>query len=307
MKILITGGSGFIGCNLVEYLIEKTDWNLKIIDNESNSSFSDLKNIKNYDENRIQLINGDIRIKENIINAIDGCEMIVNLAAQTSVIDSINNPLEDADTNIMAVIQMLQIASDRGIKKFVHASSAAVLGEQEMPMHERKIPAPLCPYGASKLAGEAYCSVFGETSNMKTVALRFSNVYGEYSKGKGSVIPLFIKKAKNKEKLTVFGDGEQTRDFVFAKDICQGIYKALITDLENNFELIQLGTGKETYLNQFLDELKKYFEIEVEYVAPRPGEIIKNVTDISKAKKLLNYEPEVEFSEGLKITVESFK
>jgi UDP-glucose 4-epimerase len=309
-KILITGGCGFIGANLTEFLLEKTDWKINILDNLSNSSIEDLKKIKNYSEKRIEFTKGDIKNQKDIEKTMKDCKFVINLAAQTSVINSIKEPIKDAEENIIAVIKLLQQAKKEKAEKFIHASSAAAIGEQEIPINEKKIPEPLCPYGASKLSGEAYCSSFANSDGINTIALRFSNVYGPISEEKGSVIPKFIKKIKKEETITVYGDGEQTRDFVYVKDICNGIYLSLIKKLPKKFELIQLGTGKETSINKLIEILKKKIKnkkINIKYSPARSGEIIRNYTDIKKAKDLLNYTPEFDIEKGIEETISSFE
>ncbi|MBW3002140.1 GDP-mannose 4,6-dehydratase [Candidatus Woesearchaeota archaeon] len=310
-KVLITGGCGFIGSNLVEFLLQNTDWQINILDNLSDSTLEDVQNLEGFTE-RITFFNGDIRNKEDVLKAVDGCDYVVNLAAQVGVIPSVENPLLDADININGLITVLTACVEKKIKKAIHASSAAPLGDQEMPMHEKKVPQPLSPYGASKLAGEAYCSAFAASYGINTVALRFSNVYGPKSYQKGSVIPLFIRQILNGETCTIFGDGKQTRDLLYVTDVCNGIYLALTTDLKNKFELIQLATGKETSMNELFAVMKQEFEkhgksvADAKYASARPGEIIRNYADITKAKTLLNYVPQVDLKQGIANTISWF-
>ncbi|MBD3355151.1 NAD-dependent epimerase/dehydratase family protein [Candidatus Woesearchaeota archaeon] len=310
-KILITGGCGFIGSNLVEFLIQKTDWQINILDNLSNGDIKDLENINEFD-NRCNFFEGDIRKKEDIIEAIDNCDFVVNLAAQAGVISSIEDPQLDAEINIKGLINVLQSGAEGGIKRIIQASSAAPLGEQKMPLNEKKVPKPLSPYGASKLAGEGYCSAFSSSYDLNVVALRFSNVYGPRSYEKGSVIPKFIKETLDNDQVTIYGDGNQTRDFIYVKDICNAIYLALTENLENKFELLQIATGKETSVNELFKILKKSLEeqkINVKnpkYVKARKGEILRNYADISKAKSLLNYGPKVDLTEGIDKTIKWF-
>lgn len=310
-KVLITGGCGFIGSNLVEFLLNKTDWQINILDNLSAGKLEDIEKFDNFKE-RCTFFNGDIRNKEDVLKALDGCDFVVNLAAQVGVIPSVENPLLDADININGVITVLMACVEKKVKKAIHASSAAPLGDQEMPMHEKKVPQPLSPYGASKLAGEAYCSAFAASYGINTVALRFSNVYGPKSYQKGSVISLFIRQILNGEACTIFGDGEQTRDLLYVTDVCNGIYLALTTDLKNKFELIQLATGKETSMNELFSVMKQEFEKhgktvnDAKYAPARPGEIIRNYADITKARNLLKYTPQVDIKEGLANTISWF-
>ncbi|MBW2985807.1 GDP-mannose 4,6-dehydratase [Candidatus Woesearchaeota archaeon] len=310
-KVLITGGCGFIGSNLVEFILQKTDWQINVLDNLTGGKLEDIEQIAGFKE-RSTFFKGDIRNKEDVSKAVAGCDYVVNLAAQVGVMPSVEDPLFDADVNIIGTITVLNACVKNKIKKFVQASSAAPLGDQEMPMHEKKVPQPLSPYGASKLADEAYCSAFAASYGLNTVALRFSNAYGIKSYQKGSVIPLFIRQILNGETCTIFGDGEQTRDFIYVTDICNGIYLALTTELKNKFELIQLATGKETSMNELFKVLKQEFEKhgktvqDAKYVPARPGEIIRNYADITKLRTLLNYEPKVDLKEGISKTVSWF-
>lgn len=311
MKVLITGGCGFIGSNLVEFILEKTNWNMVVLDNLTHGKIEDIENLSGWQE-RGEFVKGDIRNKEDVLKAIQGCDYVVNLAAQTGVIESVEDPLDDADHNVNGLITVLLAARDSKVKKLVQASSAAPLGEQEVPIDETKVPKPLSPYGASKLAGEGLCSAFSGSFGLNTVVLRFSNVYGPKSYAKGSVIPKFIKQILNGEQVTVYGDGEQTRDFIYVKDICNAIYLSLITDLENKFELFQIATNTETSVNKMFAVLKQELgkhSISVanpNYEPARPGEIIRNYCAIDKAKKIIKYTPLTEFEEGVRNTVEWF-
>jgi len=305
MRVLITGGCGFIGTNLVEFLLEKSDFDIRVLDNLSEGKLEDLKSVKGYDDKRIGFVKKDIRDKDARDDLKD-CGMVVNLAAQTGVVPSVDDPLTDHDINVGGVLNMLEAAKEFGVMRFVQASSAAPLGEQEMPLDETKVPMPMSPYGASKLACEGYCSAFSASYDFCTVVLRFSNVYGPRSYAKGSVVPKFIRRIKQGKQLTVFGDGKQTRDFVFVRDICNAIYLALLSELKG-YNLIQIGTGVETSINELIELLKKEMhKLEVVHAEARKGEIYRNYTDISKASRILGYKPEINLREGLKLTIQSF-
>ncbi len=310
MKVLITGGCGFIGSNLTEFLLNQTDWEINILDDLSNGSLENIQSLENY-KGRVQFFKGSILNDKDIALAINECDYVINLAAQTSVLNSIKNPLEDLRHNVFGLLQLLLKSKDSGVKKLIQASSGAALGDQAMPIHELKIPQPISPYGASKLAGEGYCSVFSETYDLKCVVLRFSNVYGPRSQYKSSVIAKFIKKFLNHELLEIYGDGNQTRDFIHVRDICRGIYESLVQDT-GKYNLFQLGSGKETILNDMLHILveiarKNDIEIpEIKNVDPKPGEILRNYADISKASKKLGFSCEIDLKQGLKETLKWF-
>ncbi len=212
--------------------------------------------------------------------------------------------------DITGTLNLLFAAVEHHIQTFVFASSAAPLGEQEPPVHENKIPKPMAPYGASKLAGEAYCSAFYSSYGLNTVVLRFSNIYGPNSFHKGSVVAHFIKKILKNEPLTIYGDGEQTRDFLYVEDIVGIIDKILTSpDPKIDGEIFQLGTGVETSVNQLVDCLKEVTGVpmDVIYLPEQKGEIKRNFASIEKIKKRLGYEPEFHLKKGLEQTWEWFK
>ncbi|MBS3817516.1 MAG: SDR family NAD(P)-dependent oxidoreductase [Candidatus Thermoplasmatota archaeon] len=310
--VLVTGGCGFIGTNLIEYLLEKTDLNINVLDNLSEGKLEYLEEIDNYSEDRIIFFEGDIRDEEDAERAIDGCDYVINLAAQTSVMDSIDDPERDAEINIMGTINLLEAGVREDVERFILASSAAPLGEQEMPIDEDKVPEPLAPYGASKLACEGYCSAYAGSFGLETVALRFSNVYGPKSWHKGSVVAKFIKQILKGETPVIYGDGGQTRDFIHTRDISQGLHLACVEDLNEDFELFQIATGEETSINELYSILERSLEEkgidvpEPEYGDEREGEIYRNYADISKAEEKLNYSPAVPLEEGIEETIDWF-
>ncbi|MEF8832801.1 MAG: NAD-dependent epimerase/dehydratase family protein, partial [Candidatus Thermoplasmatota archaeon] len=243
-RLLVTGGCGFVGTNLIEFILDRSDWDITVLDNLSQGKLEYLKAVDGHSEERVDFYKGDVRDLDDVKEAMENCDFVIHLAAQTSVIDSIEKPKEDADINIMGTINLLEEAVEKGIERFIVASSAAPLGEQEMPIHEEKVPQPLAPYGASKLACEGYCSAFSGSHSLTTVALRFSNVYGPKSWHKGSVVAKFIKQILEGETPIIYGDGGQTRDFIHTKDIAQALYLSCIEELEDDFELFQIATGE---------------------------------------------------------------
>jgi len=314
---LITGGCGFIGVNLVRSL-QKTGAFVRVMDDLSGGSRQDLASVTEYAEagsrgpaaGKVELMEGDVRRLEDCRQAAKNMDVVVHLAAQTGVIPSLEDPFFDCEQNVTGVLNMLTAAREAGIKKFVFASSAAPLGEQEPPVHEEKVPKPLAPYGASKLAGEAYCSAFHGSFDMDTVVLRFSNVYGPYSFKKGSVVAKFFRRALAGKPLIIYGDGEQTRDFIHAEDLCRAILSAAEKDVGG--EVFQIATGRETSVNELSAKIKQLvesardIEVPIVYEPPRAGEIKNNYADIGKARRMLDYGPKITLEDGLQETGDWF-
>jgi UDP-glucose 4-epimerase len=299
MKILITGGCGFIGLNLIAFLKKNTRHHIMVLDN---LSLGKREYLAGFDVNFVE---GDIRDADIVKKMMKETNAVVHLAADTRVISSIENPAFNFDVNVNGTYNLLAMAKDHDVERFVFASTGgAIVGDAIPPVHEGMVPKPLSPYGASKLCGEAYCSAFAGSYGMKTVSLRFSNVYGPRSFHKGSVVAQFMKRILKKEPLKVYGDGEQTRDFVYVEDLCDAIESALRIDQGGN--AYQLGTGVEISVNQLIEFMRnsigEEYRISVEYVAARQGEVKKNYCDISLSRKVLNYKPETVLSEGLKKT-----
>ncbi len=308
MKYLITGGCGFIGVNLVSYLLRKDpSLKIRILDNLSTGKAENLKEAGILD--KVDLIVGDICDYDTCIRACKGVDSVIHLAAQSGVIPSIEDPFTDCKINVIGTLNLLKASLENGVEKFIFASSNAPIGESNPPVNENKIPRPASPYGASKLSCEAYCSAFYHSYGLKTLIFRFSNVYGPYSLHKSSVVAKFIKDAMLKKELTIYGDGNQTRDFIYVDDICQAIWLALGCEKEIWGKPIHLGTGKETRIIDLANFVKSLFNdnIRISFAPERKGEIKKNFSDISKAKEILGFSPSVELKDGVRRVYEWFK
>jgi len=294
--VLVTGGCGFIGTNLVRYLAER-GCQLKVLDNLSTGIRENLA-----PSLRGTLITGDIRDRDVVAQAVQGVEAVVHLAARTSVVESLENPGEVWDINVGGTLNMLEACRQNGVSRFVLASSNAVVGEQPPPINEQQLPQPLSPYGASKMAGEALCSSYYHSFGLNTFPLRFANCYGPYSEHKTSIIPKLIKWADAGNPITVYGDGSQTRDFIHAGDIAQAIYLALTVDMDSYGHVFQIATGIETSINQLVALIQEVAgrKLQVIYEAERKGEIKRNYSDITKARRMLGFNPEITLGEGLK-------
>jgi len=237
---------------------------------------------------------------------------MIHLAANTGVMPSIENPMYDMEVNVKGIVNCLEACRHTGIKKFIFASSGAALGDQTPPLHERMLPKPLSPYGASKMAGENYCSAYYGTYGIDTIAFRFSNVYGPYSFHKNSLVSKFIKMLINNEKeFTIYGDGNQTRDFIYVDDLVKVLYDACQSDIGG--EVFQLATGKESYILDIVNFMnylgEQYFEksIKIIYDEPRRGEVYKNYADISKVREMLEFKPTFGVEGGLIKTFQWFE
>lgn len=302
-SVLITGGCGFIGVNLGKALVAANQ-RVAAYDNLTEGSLDDARDA-GYEE----VIVGDLLDADALSSAMEGVDAVVHLAAQTSVIESIAAPVDFVRANVEGTASVLEAARHAGVRRVVFASSNAPLGDAEPPTHEGIVPRPASPYGASKLAGEALCSAFAGSYGMSTTALRFSNVYGPFSYHKGSVIAKFFRSIYANEPLVVYGDGQQTRDFVYVKDLCEGIVAALDAPF-SGYELVHLGTGTESTIQALVTELLQLFpdrDIEVRHEPARAGEIVRNYSDISKARRLLGYAPKTSLQDGLRATMAWFE
>lgn len=316
---LITGGCGFIGVNLIQYFLKKHPHiKIRVLDNLTVGSRENLAEVCNYVEGHttnalnhnfspssVELVVGDIRDKEACLQACKGIDTVIHLAAHTNVVTSVEDPCRDFEINVVGTLNLLDACIKSKVSRFIFASSNATLGDQTPPSNEEKLPKPLSPYGASKLACEAYCSSFYHSYGLKTVALRFSNVYGSHCLHKNSVIARFIKDAILRKTLTIYGDGSQTRDFIHVEDLCEVILKIILNEnAATSFEgdVFQIGTGKEMSIRDLADHIKGLFNdgIKTVFEPERKGEIKRNYSDISKARRLLGFNPSTSIEEGIK-------
>lgn len=319
---LITGGCGFIGTTLIK-VIKLSDplALIRILDNESVGDIEDVRCISDAEYASIdsfelpsagcvQVLVGDIRNKDDCLLAAKGVSHIVHLAANTGVQPSIADPCFDLEANVLGVVNMLEAARSASVAKFVFASSGAPIGEGEPPIHEEAVCRPISPYGASKLAGEAYCSAYYGSFGVPTIALRFSNVYGPMSGSKGSLVAKLLTRAFSGEPWVVNGDGSQTRDFIFSEDLAKAIYRGATSSVKG--ELFQVATGVETSVSRVVDLLtdmlasKAALHPEIKTGPSLAGDVLRNYSDISKIKRILGWEPAVSLEEGLVDTIDWF-
>lgn len=296
-RVLVTGGAGFIGVNLVRAL-GRHGWDAVAFDDFSSGRRADAEEC-GYGE----IVEGDIRDRDAMTRAMRdvGASRVVHLAAQAGVPASIADPFHDCDLNVIGTLNALVAARDAGVGTFVLASSNAPLGEVAPPASERVVPKPLSPYGASKLAGEAYCSAFAASFGLATTALRFANVYGPFSYHKGSVVARYLKAVQDGRPLVIYGDGSQTRDFVFVEDLCEGIAGALGNIAPGAAATVHLGSGTETTVSDLADLVVKVVgePVEIVHEPPRAGEVQRSCSDISNAQRLFGYDPSTRLEDGL--------
>ena len=320
---LVTGGCGFIGVALVRSLANEDGHAVRVVDNLAVGTREDLRAVCEFVEafpgdvgpmtsgSPVELVVGDILDEELALRAARGADVIVHLAANTGVAPSVEDPRADCLANVIGTLNYLEAARHNDTKRFVFASSGATIGEVEPPIHEEMSPHPVSPYGASKLSGEAYCSAYFRTFGVETVSLRFGNVYGPLSNHKNSVIAKFIKRATRGEALEIYGDGTQTRDFIYIEDLVRAARLAAAASAVGG-EVFQIATNAETSVREMVERLLPVLaaagikDVEVRQAAPRQGDVMRNYSDTSKAARMLGWQAEVNLEEGLRRTVEWF-
>lgn len=296
MKILVTGGCGFIGANLVPRL-EAAGHDVRVLDSEILGRRQYLTGFRG------EFLHGDIRDPAALDAALSGMEAVVHLAADTRVVESIADPALNFDVNVTGSFRLLEAMRAGPIRRLINASTGgAIIGEAEPPVHENMVPHPASPYGATKLAVEGLCSAYTQSYGFNAISLRFANVYGPGSFHKGSAIAAFFKHILQKRPLVVYGDGLQTRDFVYVADVCDGILRALRSDRSG---VLQLGSGWPLSVNALIDAMRGIvspYPVAVEYRPARHGEIRQTWCDISRARSVLGFAPDTSIAAGLAAT-----
>ena len=327
MSWLITGGCGFIGRNLIDRLkAEGTLSGVRVVDNLSTGLRAELEAICPVilldaetlvpvepvpAEPHVQLVVGDIRDSQLAMRVAQGFKVVVHLAANTGVAPSVAEPMLDCTTNVLGTLNYLEAARHGGASRFVFASSGAPVGECVPPLHEELPAHPVSPYGASKLAGEAYCSAYKRTFGLDTVCLRFSNVYGPLSGHKSSVVAKFIREGLEGRAWHIFGDGNQTRDFIHIHDLIEAICLAASRPNVGG-EVFQIASNVETTVGELAVRLRGVLErfgvkaCEIVHEDLRPGDVTRNFADTSKARRVLGWNCTVGLDTGLEMTVRWF-
>lgn len=303
MRTLVTGGAGFIGSNLVASLLDEGH-EVRVIDNFATGHRSNLEPFRG----DIELVEGDLQSYERAHNAVQGIEVVFHEAALPSVPRSVQDPLTTNAVNINGTLNILLSARDSGVRRVVYASSSSVYGDCTVnPRSEDAMPQPLAPYAVAKLAGEHYCRAFANVYGMETVSLRYFNVFGprqdpnsQYS----AAIPRFVRALASGEELTIFGDGEQTRDFTFVDNVVAANILAATASVPNG-EVFNIACGESVTVNGLVSELADIMgcTASTTHLPARAADVRVSEADIGRARRVLGYEPAVKLRKGLEMTV----
>jgi nucleoside-diphosphate-sugar epimerase len=300
---LVTGGAGFIGSHVVEELLRRSE-SVRVLDDLSSGSRENLGSLVG----QVEFLEADIRELDRIRSVFQGADYVIHLAARTSVAQSLEDPVTSTAVNIGGTVNVLVAARDARVRRLVFAGSAAVYGDHPaLPRVESQEPQPLSPYALTKLSGEQYCGIFTRVFGLETAPLCFFNIFGPrqnpYSPYTG-VLSRFIMAYLTGETPVIFGDGDQSRDFTYVADVADAVLRACAAPAAAG-EAINVGVGESFTLNQVIGMLNRIFakEVRPRYDAPRPGDVRHSVAEISRARRLLGYEPQVSFEAGLRETV----
>ena len=298
MKIFVTGGSGFIGKHLIEKL--QNEHELIIYENFSNSSEKDFSNLL---KNNVSLIKGDMTNFSLLKKSLMKVDLVIHLAAKIDILESITHPNDTHKINVEGSLNILRCCVENNIKNFISASSAAVYGNPtEIPVSEKTVPNPVSPYGAEKLSLEFYAKAFANAYDMNCISLRFFNVYGKgQSNEYAGVITKFMEKIHLNQPLTIFGNGENTRDFIHIDDLVDGIVKSISNIDVKKGNVYNLASGVSTSVKELAELMilisKK--NLKLNFIDSRPGDLLHSLALIELAKKELGFEPKISLEDGL--------
>ena len=305
---LITGGAGFIGSNMVRFLLEKGE-KVRVLDNFETGKQENLTEVAG----RIELVEGDIRNVNTVSKAVARAEVVYHLAALGSVPRSVKDPATSHDVNVNGIFNMLIAARDAKVRRFIFASSSSVYGQSKiLPQHEGLLFAPISPYGATKAIGEIYCKAFYETYGLQTISLRYYNVFGprqDPTSQYAAAIPLFVSALLRDKAPTIFDDGEQSRGFTYIDNVMQANWLAAKAK-ETHGEAVNISTKNAVTVNTVVNVIRKLMgkeNIKPVYAPPRPGDIKHSLADVKKAKEVIGYEPFINFEEGIARAIDWYK
>jgi len=301
--VLITGGAGFIGSHIADKMLEK-NYHVRIYDNLSTGKIENIAHIKAH----IEFIEADIRDVKTLEQSMIGCELVFHKAAEVSVPRTIRSPIETTMINDVGTLNVFESARKSNVARVVFASSCAIYGDSpELPKHEQMLPQPKSPYAAQKMMGEYYARIYDDIYQLETVCLRYFNVYGprqDPSSPYSGVISIFLTKAIARQQPTIYGDGNQTRDFVYVKDVVNANILAA-TQPSVNGKVFNIGTGQTRTINELWQTIchEANIDIAAKYKQARDGDILASSGDIQLAERVLKYIPEYLFNQGLKETL----
>lgn len=295
-RILVTGAAGFIGSNLVPELL-KLSHSVLVLDNFSNSSRDSLPQSPD-----VSIQEGDVCNYQDVVDCVKDTEVVFHMAAQVGNVLSMERPRTDLETNVIGTINLLQACQEQNVKQIILSSSSAIFGEtQYVPVDEDHPMNPMSPYGLSKYAAERYCLILGAEYGLRIACLRYFNVYGALQRFNpyGNVLPIFAEKALQGEPLTIYGDGEQTRDFIDVRDIVRANILAMEHQANGVFNI---GTGVATTVNQLTKSVigASNQGLKIEYAPSRSGEVLHSVANIEKANRELEFYPSVSIDDGVR-------
>lgn len=311
-NFLVTGGAGFIGSNIIEYLLKYGVKKVRVLDNLSNGYYENISEFES--ESNFEFQEGDIRKLEDCQKAIEGIDIVLHQAALGSVPRSIDDPITSNDVNVSGFLNMLVACKNSdSVKRFVYAASSSTYGDSpSLPKVEHIIGKPLSPYAVTKYVNELYADVFAKTYSMEIIGLRYFNVFGPKQSPQGAyaaVIPLFMQALKDQNPPTINGDGEQTRDFTFVENAVQANIKAAFAKKEATNQVYNVAYGERISLNKLWESLQEASktELKANYGPPRIGDVRDSLAEIDKAKKRIEYQPKFSVQQGLKLTWDYFK
>lgn len=305
-KVMVTGGAGFVGSHLVQELARANE--VIILDDFSTGKDENISEV--LQAPNVKIVKGSILNSALVYELMNGIDYVFHLAADPNVVDSVENPLKTNEVNITGTLNILLAARDRQVKKVVYASSSAVYGDAPSPNVETMAPNPTSPYALSKLAGEYYCQLFSNIYGLPTVSLRYFNIYGprqDADSDYAGVIPKFIYRLLRNQPPIVYGDGEQTRDFIFVGDVVRATILSAKRGPQG--EVINIGSNKNLSVNQLANKLIKLTgnNLKPTYAEPQPGDVRHSLADISKAQRLLDFRANFSLEDGLAKTIAYFE